>query len=361
MSLTDLIRMTYTTTHLGPGTWYKQANTNTAFGDAYKLYSGVAENYLEKMVQAAQGAVNGSGNASSSVNTSLDAMRGAAENINQSAANIGTQAGAVKDWASKVGQSADSLTPYAQSMKDYAQQIYGNGQNLVDQGQALLGSWGKFAPLLEKYTGALGQLDPNNQVSLAASDVQKSYQNVQGQNARTLARMGVDPSSGAYQSQKRQWDQALATALAGAKTRARNSGLQDQITQLAQGLNLGGSLAQTGASIAGTGTGAMTQGAGVLGNAAGIVQAQGGLYGSAGSLEQAAGNLYGTQANTYQNAGSLQQAAGQLALNLGNQSMQAQQILQDAYVSAASYYSTQAAGFAELAGKGGLSTSLFRW
>lgn len=334
------------------------ASPGKTFGNASIAYGQAAEDALSQMVSSAKDIVNQIGN-NSTINNAIGSVRDVAGNVISSAANIGTQAGAVKDWAAKVGQSAASLTPYAQSMKDYAQQIYGNGQNLVDQGKAILGSWGQFAPLLEKYTGALGQLDPNNQVSLAASDVQKSYQNVQGQNARTLARMGVDPSSGAYQSQKRQWDQALATALAGAKTRARNSGLQDQITQLAQGLNLGGSLAQTGAGIAGQGAGEMVNGANVLGNAAGIVQAQGGLYGSAGNLEQAAGNLYGTQANTYQGAGALQQAAGQLALNLGNQSIQAQQMLQTSLDNAIQYYTSQAAGYGQLAGSQNIVNALF--
>lgn len=341
----------------GAGPWQSYHISNdTLWGAVSNAYQAKAEDLLSSMISAARSATSG---AKKAVNGQIDAMNQSAKEASDAAANIGTQASSVKDWASKVGQSAASLTPYAQSMKDYAQQIYGNGQNLVDQGKAILGSWGQFAPLLEKYTGALGQLDPNNQVSLAANDVQKSYQNVQGQNARTLARMGVDPSSGAYQSQKRQWDQALATALAGAKTRARNSGLQDQITQLAQGLNLGGSLAQTGASIAGTGTGAMTQGAGVLGNAAGIVQAQGGLYGSAGSLEQAAGNLYGAQSSAYQNVSSIQNAAGQLAINLQSQVADATKTLVSAYDIAAQYYTTQASGYSGLAGSSGLGKSLF--
>ena len=334
------------------------ASPGLTFGKAAVGYGNAAENALQQMISSAQSAVSQAG-ANATTPGAIGNIQGAAGDVRNTAGLIGAQASAVNDFAKQVGQTANGLTPYAQSMKDYAQQIYGNGQNLVDQGKALLGSWGQFAPLLEKYTGALGQLDPSNQVSLAASDVQKSYQDVQGQNARTLARMGVDPSSGAYQRQKQQWDQALATALAGAKTRSRNSGLQEQIAQLAQGLNLGGNLAQTGAGIAGQGAGEMVNGANVLGNAAGIVQAQGQLQEGAGQLAQGAGGLYGSQANAQQAAGQLDQAAATLAMNFDGQQLDAQQFLISVMNNAVQYYSQQAAGLAQAAGSNFVVSSLF--
>lgn len=334
------------------------ASPGLTFGKAAVGYGNAAENALQQMVSSAQSAVSQAG-ANATTPGAISGVQGAASDVRNTAGLIGNQASAVNDWAKQVGQTAHGLTPYAQSMQEYAQQIYGNGQNLVDQGKTILGSWEKFSPLLETYTGALKQLDPNSQVSMAAQDVQSSYQNAQGQNARTLSRMGVDPSSGAYQSQKQQWDQALATALAGAKTRARNSGLQEQITQLAQGLNLGGNLAQTGAGIAGQGAGEMVNGANVLGNAAGIVQGQGQLQSSAGQLAQSAGGLYGSQANAQQAAGQLEQAAGQLAMNLEGQQLDAQQFLSSVMNNAVQYYSQQAAGLAQAAGSKFVVSSLF--
>lgn len=329
-------------------------------------YSNAAENSLNQMINAAKGAISnvGSGNAAlqEAVNGHITNMNTQGDKMSAVADNIGKQAGVVSDYAGQISNVAQSLTPYAQAMKDYANSVYGQGQTLVDQGNQLLGTWSNFAPLVGKYTSALGSLDPNNQVSMAAHDVQNSFQNTQGQNARALSRMGVDPSSGAFQAQKAQWDQALATALSGAKTRARNKGLQEQITALAQGLGVGSGLAQAGAQIGGQGTNAMTQAGDLLGGAANILNQQGGLLGTAGQMESTAGSLMNAQAGVYQNVGSLQQAAGQLALNLGattqEQTLKAQSLLQDALGSAASYYNSQAAGWAALAGGGNLVKSM---
>lgn len=341
----------------------RQADVGATMGATSLAYTDAAENALNQMVDAARNVANSTGKNNSeltaNVNGSITNMQSQADKMNATAEEIGKSAASVSDWAGKVGLTADSLTPYAQAMKDYASSVYGQGQSLVDQGNALLGTWSNFAPLVGKYTDALKSLSPDNQVSLAAHDVQNSYQNTQSQNARALSRMGVDPSSGAYQAQKAQWDQALATALAGAKTRARNTGLQEQITALASGLGVGSNLAQAGATIGTQGTSAMTQAGSLLGNAADIIKGQGSLYGTAGTLEGTAGNLKSSQASVYGNAGQLQQAAGQLALSLGaqteSQNLAAQSLLQEALASASSYYNSQAAGYAKLAGAGGLT------
>ena len=347
--------------------YYSYTDSYKTAGAISGAYMDAAENALNQMINAAQNAVNQMGQnnqqTNDTVNASIGAMGDQADLMNGVANQIGQQAGAVSDWAQKVGQTAGSLTPYAQSLQEYAQKVFGQGQTLVDQGNTILGTWGNFAPLVEQYTNALKTLNPNDRVSMAAHDVQASYQNAQGQNQRALSRMGVDPSSGAYQAQKAQWDQALATALAGAKTRARNQGLTEQITQLAQGLGVGSSLAQAGASIGTQGAGVMGQAGDLLGQAANVVTSQGNLYGTAGQLDQAAGQLMGTQADVYQGSGQLQQAAGQLAINLGAQNQQqviaAQELLQNALGSAASYYNSQAAGYAQLAGRNGLLGGMF--
>ena len=312
----------------GSKEYYSYIDSYKTAGAISGAYTDAAENALNQMINAAQNAVNkvGANNdkLNEQVNANIGAMGDQADLMNQVAGQIGQQAGAVSDWAEKVGQTAGSLTPYAQSLQDYAQKVFGQGQTLVDQGNAILGTWGNFAPLVGQYTEALKSLNPNDRVSMAAHDVQ----------------------------------QALATALAGAKTRARNQGLTEQITQLAQGLGVGSNLAQAGASIGTQGAGVMGQAGDLLGQAANVITAQGNLYGTAGQLEQGAGQLMGTQADVYQGSGALQQAAGQLALNLGQQTQQnvldAQKLLIDALGSASSYYNSQAAGYAQLAGRGGL-------
>lgn len=321
-------------------------------------YESATENSLSQMIQAAKDTAASIGNSNSALSQQIAGMipgiNAQGDKMSAVADNIGKQAGVVSDYAGKISNVAQSLTPYAQAMKDYASSVFGQGQTLVDQGNQLLGTWSNFAPLVGKYTSALGSLDPNNQVSMAAHDVQSSFQNTQGQNARALSRMGVDPSSGAFQAQKAQWDQALATALSGAKTRARNKGLQEQIAALAQGLNMGSGLTQAGAQIGGQGTNAMTQAGDMLGGAANILNQQGGLFGAAGQMESTAGGLMNSQADIFKGNAALQQSAAQLMLNLGaqtqQQQMQAQQLLQSAYNTGMQYYSSQAQGYGQLAG-----------
>jgi hypothetical protein len=340
-------------------------NPGITAGNIAHNYESATENSLNQMIQAAKDSVASAANTAGmtqSVNGAISNMQSQADKMGAAADNVGKQAGIVSDYAGKVSGVADSLTPYAQSLKDYADGVFGQGQTLVAQGNQLLGTWENFAPLVGKYTSALQSLNPNNQVSLAARDVQSSFQNTQGQNTRAMSRMGVDPSSGAYQAQKAQWDQALATALAGAKTRARNQGLQEQITALANGLNLGSNVTQAGAQIGTQGAGLMANAGDLMGNAANVLNSQGGLYNTAGGLANASGQLSGTQADIFQGNAALQQSAAQLALNLGaqthQQQMQAQQLLQNAYTTGMQYYASQSQGYGQIAGTNNLMNTI---
>lgn len=332
--------------------WYvneKQTAQLQAANNAWSAY-GKSQSYIQQMIDAAKNAQTQQGQNSATVNGSISNVQDYAKQMAGVANKVGSSAAQVGEYAGKVSNVADSLTPYAQAMKDYASSVYGQGSTLVGQGNQLLGEWSKFAPLIDKYTKSLGNISPDRYVAMAAADVQSAYQNAQGQNQRALSRMGVDPSSGAYQAQKAQWDQALATALAGAKTRARQQGLTDQVTQLAQGLGVGQNIVSAGAQIGTQGAGLMTQAGGLLGDASNVVGAMGTLYSQAGQLAGQAGGLYGQQADIYQGAGSLEQAAGQLAIALNSSAMDASKMLQDAYDSGAQFYASQAAGFAETAG-----------
>lgn len=336
----------------GRGNWYVNNSAtakNKAASQAKDAYNK-SQSYISQMLNSAKQAQSAFGQTSEKVNGSITNVQDYAKKVAGVAPNIANSATAVKEYAGKVSNVADSLTPYAQAMKDYASSVYGQGSTLVNQGNSILGEWAKFAPLIDKYTKSLGNISPDRYVAMAAADVQSAYQNAQGQNQRALSRMGVDPSSGAYQAQKAQWDQALATALAGAKTRARQQGLNDQVAQLAQGLGVGQNLVQSGADIGTQGAGLITQAGGLLGEASNVVSSMGSLYSTAGQLEGAAGGLYGQEADIYQAAGSLEQAAGQLAIQLNASSLDATKMLQDAYDNAAQFYATQASGFAETAG-----------
>lgn len=340
------------------GSWVSR-DYDTFAGNISQKYGSAAENALSQMVQAAQGAVGQTGLNNDLANSSIKGMQSQIENMKGSADYVGQKANEVSKYAGQMSGVADSLTPYAQAMQDYAGKVYGQGQTLVDQGNALLGEWGNFAPLIGNYVSALKSLDPNNKASMAAADVQSSYQNAQGQNQRTMARMGVDPTSGAYQAQKAQWDQALATALAGAKTRAKNQGLNEQIAALSQGLGVGQNLATTGAQIAGTGTDAITQAGGLMGQGADILGQQGSLYQGAGNLTNAAGQLGTAQADIFRNMAGIDEAAASIATSLGTQTVNAQQMLQSALLAATEFYNDQQKSYAAAAGTTGVLRSIF--
>ena len=66
--------------------------------------------------------------------------------------------------------------------------------------------------LAGQYIASLRNIDPNRYVSMAASDVQSSYQNVIGQIMRDLGRRGVDASSGRAMSLQQRLNDAMAAA-----------------------------------------------------------------------------------------------------------------------------------------------------
>ena len=127
------------------------------------------------------------------------------------------------------------------------------------------------SPLVAEALKLYGEFDPDRYVAGAAQDIQSQADNARGQSERQLARMGVDPTSGAYAALKSQLQRSLATAKAAAMTRARERGKTDAATMFQsliadnanKFLSQGGSLAGQGAAIKGQGASAQTGAASV--------------------------------------------------------------------------------------------------
>jgi hypothetical protein len=145
----------------------------------------------------------------------------------------------------------------------------------------------------------------NELAGKAMADVNQGFASAEGQQARSMARMGVNPSSGKAMAMGNQTAIAKAAALAaagtGARTQARQEGyaLTDRATNAlagypAMGMQATGAGAGYGASgtaIANQGLAGMNSGYGAAGTMAGQMgQNAAGMYGAMGSYKNGADN-----------------------------------------------------------------------
>ena len=343
-------------------------------------YQGLADSSMAGSIGSAQGGIN-------AANAGWDAAQNAINNANASVGTINMYAGRAANAAGNISGSianvntaaddvrgiASSLTPYADQLGAWGRDIYGQGVDLYGQGQQYLTGGSDImnlnadaGGLTGAYVKALQAIDPNRYVAGAASDTQSAFSNAMGQMQRGLARQGVDASSGRGQAMMRQWAQATAAALSGAKTRARQVGITERLKALDAGTATARDMAATGANIQGTGMNAQAAGGNLLKGAADVIGTQGQLTGTAGQLYGTAGQLSGTQANAYTNAGQLTQGAadvalrgGQLGVSAAGNIVNASNSLADAQSRAGMYYAQVAQGYGQLAGSGGLAQALF--
>lgn len=351
--------------HLLPGQTSDIVDPYATAGRAAAAYQNSADSAASGAVGSAQGGVNAANAAAANAQASITNMNQYAGQAAQSAAGIGTAITNVNNAAGQVNQSAAALTPYASQLNGYGQQVYNQGLGLYNYGQQyltgssdILGLNANAGGLTGQYINALMSIDPNRYVSAAASDVNSSYGNARGQMERELARSGVS-GGGRSAALNQQWAQAMAAALAGAKTRARQTGNNERLTALGSGLTAAQGMAGTGGTLSAQGVQAQATGGGLVNQAAGVVANQGTLYGQAGSLYGTAGSLGGTQANAYTNAGQLTQGAGQLGISAAGLQVNAASALASAQQTAAQYYAQVSQGWGQLAGTGGLVNAIF--
>lgn len=333
------------------------------FGNAALQYQNMGDSAIGGSIAAAQGAVNAAGNVN--VGSSISNMNQFADQASQAAGGMGADIANVRSAASQVQKQAGVLKPYAGTLSSYGNQLWGQGQGIYDTGQGLLnqaagimGYDSSVGGLAGEYVGALQNIDPNKYTSMAAQDVTSSYANMFDQMMRNNSRQGIQPGSGRSQSLQQQWAQLEAAALAGAKTRAYQTGQNEQLSALGNALQLGTGMTSTGTGIQAQGAGIQSQGAGLVGQAANVESMVAQILGEAGGLNATAGQLGASQANAYTAAGQLTQGAGSLALQQASLKMQAQQSLANAQSNAAMYYAQVSEGFGSLAGSGGLANAL---
>lgn len=236
-------------------------------------------------------------------------------------------ASAMTDAISNVNGTALALDPYAEILRNL-------GLDTAGIGDAILSGDASGGGLAAEYLNALGlagdaalKVTPDRYVSEAAADVQNSFENARGQAERNLSRQGVSASSGAYGALQRQMAASLATALATAKTKARQTGLSEQLSALTSRAGLFKDALTTGAAL-------RQQGAQNVEAAAGIVQKQGDLFATAGQLSNA-------QSSAFANIGNVEVSLGNLEVSNGK-------LVQDAIASVAQMQGEMAKWYGDL-------------
>jgi len=341
-------------------------NKSASFGNVAAAYQGQGDDAVRGSVAAADRGWSVAQDAIANANNQVSRINMFADQAGQSAGNISGAITNVNAAAGDVRNIAGTLKPYADQLGTWGKDIYTQGLGLYKQGRQyltggsdILGLNADAGGLTGAYVQALMAIDPDRYVAGAASDTQSAYSNALGQMQRSLSRQGVDASSGRGRALSQQWAQAAAAALAGAKTRARQTGITERLKAMGEGVTTARGLAETGANIQGTGMNAQTAGGQLVKGAADVIGTQGQLTGTAGQLYGTAGQLSGTQANAYTNAGQLTQGAADVALRGGQLGVNAAGQVADAQMNAGMYYAQVAQGYGQLAGSGGLANALF--
>ena len=275
-------------------------------------YANAAAAQYGNAVATAQSGLNKILSLGGQTQTDLESGRNAAADVSDSIDKVNASAGEVKAAANAMAPYASTLSGYGDDLWKYAQSVLGTGTDILNAGNGLLNLDPTSSGVGGEYVKLYNALSGDNQVSMAASDIQSSYQNAGDQARRNLARRGVSSSSGAAQTLERQYAQALATALAAAKTRARKSAISDQAEMLGNITNAANSIIgsgnttlNTGDKLAESAISAKGKAADVQGDIASQLASAGQLYASAGSLRVGQANAYTNVAgtnNSYLNA-----------------------------------------------------------
>ena len=310
-------------------------------GGGYAFGSSPLESLRAGLQQGASKTNAAVGAAQSGVNAVLAGggqVQSSIAGMNQQAQNVIQQGNKVNQTADLVKGTYDKLSPVAALLGDYGTTMWNEGRGLSDRANGLYGQGDALMSLDPNAGGIVGEfvkywqsLSPDRYVSQAESDTQASFQNAGAQMMRDMSRRGVNVSSGAYVNLKKQTGIALATALAAAKTKAREYGLDRQAAQLDKMMAAANQMYGVANQTEGEALSAMNAGASAQAQGAGITANQASGYAQVAQLQANAGQLFGSAASIMGNAGQLQ-------ISYGNSVQSAYANLASAQQAAANYY-----------------------
>lgn len=281
---------------------------------------------LGAMIRAGEGRLGQSVNAAQQgvgvAGAGAGAMRGDAASMRNQAQLVNTQAGQVNQSADALAALVPQLDPYKDKMSGYGDDLAALGQSLSEQAKDVFGQGGALVNLdptkgglSAEFIRQYGFLSPDRYVSRAASDVQGSFQNVAGQQERDLSRRGVSAGSGAGMALRQQLNRVLATALAAAKTNARQQGIDEQTKMLSTMTNAANTLYNMGNQTQSQATAALGQAGDMQKGAAGVVASQGGMLKDVGALRAQVADLYAKGASIFGDAATIEGKAAGLELD----------------------------------------------
>lgn len=307
-------------------------NWARAYGKAGESLLGEAGDNLKKQTSLIQSALvpimqNGAGiddylqlatQNYGKINQYAEEAKAAASGITNQVAEVNKSAGEITNIAEQLGEYAPILREMGDAMFGEGGDLVGQGQDYITQGRALLGLDKNAGGLAGTYAQILAMLDPSLAVTTAANDTRAAFEQTQKASQRALARQGVTAGSGRSEAMMQQAGQALAAALAGIKTKTRQSSIESYLAAMRGAVADATNLGSTGSGIVTQGVNAQAQGAAAMKSAAGILVDQGQLHAAAANARTQAGQLLGTQANALTAAGQLTVAGGNLALGAAN-------------------------------------------
>lgn len=316
-----------------------------AIGTFLKWDLASGENRMNQSIDAAQSGLNAILGIGGQIKADSSAMR-------EQAGLVNTQAGALNNTANAIISNADAMRPLADKLGGYGDTLWGQGQALWDQSKDSFGQAGALVSMDPNATGLAGEflrmygyLSPDRYVSQAASDVQGAYGNAWAQLGRQAARTGSSAGGGNRTALEKQYATSLATALAAAKTKARQTGIDQQSAYLGTMTNAANTFYNMGKDSASQAMAAQGAAGDLQKGAAGILSDIGGQYGAAGSLQNQAGGLYANAAAIFGNAAGLD-------MNYAKLTQDGYNSLSSAYQAAADYY-LRGAGLALQGSRGG--------
>ena len=296
------------------------------------INSSIAEKYLTQADNAIA-SMTGAGSAAASGATSAAAAAAdkAAAGADKTVKQIGETVDSMKGIAGGLLPQADKISGDASTVRGIAGGNLAYSADWLKQAEGLRnmdenagGISGEFAKLYK-------QLDPDLQMSLAASDARKESQAQTDAAVRSLQRAGVSPTADALASIREEAAAQTTALVAASKTKARQDGISMQMEALEKGVSM--AIAQ-----AGVGKQFMDSATEGYKSAAQLEQLS-------GSLKTGAASIYGSSASLLADAQNLVQAAAAGKIQASNMQVSAAQAAIQAFATAAEYYSTQASSF----------------
>jgi hypothetical protein len=339
------------------GTWFQPEygqvlDKNAMAGQVAVNYGRKADASIAAMIGAAQNGINTLNSQAGSVYPYIQQAEQAYGAMGQGIQGSYQAANDVRGIGTQIAPFMQTFRGYGDTLWNQGNALLGTGNQIIGQGQGILNMNSDMGGLGGEYVKWLQGINPDSFVSMAAVDTQRAGQNALGQMERGLSRSGVDVGGARSAALRQQYAQSLASALAGAKTRARIQGRQAQGQALQGAFQTAGGLVSQGTQVTGQGLQAQGMAGQMQQSAVQAGQTAGQLYGAAGNLQAQGAQLQGQQAAGY---GNLAQTKNQtLGLTL-----QAQNNLTAAQQAAAQYYAQTGQGFGQVAGSGGIMSALF--